>query len=158
MITAAKPKFPTENDLGDDHSRMAAMSQELAAKGIEHEQTMGKYGDPEPTFLTYGMPKHELMAMGKKYGQESVYHHENGARHMIFTNGPDEGMYHDTKPGHQEWTEEQGPPADNYTHIPGRGYVSFTPDFSRLHPVEHPVTKHEIGWAIFCMLKRVLND
>lgn len=147
-----------------------ALKRDLDSLGAQYEETRGHYGLPERSLIVYGLPREHLAALGKKYGQESVIHNENGQRHFLYTNGPQEGQWHTSLPGYdyERWPEGADEPDDNWTQLPGDGYVRLNFDFDHLHqpspalaansgaPVPQGLTKSEVGHAIYQMVKDVL--
>lgn len=160
MITGEAPRFES---VPGGHE---ALKQELMQRGVLYEDTMGQYGGvPERTLLVHGLPREDLIALGKKYGQESVIHHEKGRREFIYTNGPKAGGVHLALPTHEQWPEGSPPPKDDYTKVPGHGNVRFHFDWDNMQappPVQPAAptvaTKHEIGYALYQTLKKALAD
>lgn len=114
--------------------RYALAEQELARAGYRYEKVDGKYGERERSFVVHNMPLQHAMDMGQRYGQESVVHGENGKHKMVYTNGPNAGAYNPSLPKVDISATE---PPDNYTLIPGIGYVTLHFDWNKFHPVGH---------------------
>jgi hypothetical protein len=159
MITGEQPRY------GSAPGGHEALKQELRSQGVHVEDTMGQYGGvPERTLLVHGLPRAHLIALGKKYGQEAVIHHENGKREFIYTNGPKEGGIHMGLPTHEQWPEGHEPPKDDYTKVPGHGHVRFHFDWDNMQQPHQAasspvtVTKHEIGHRLYQTLQKVLAE
>jgi len=114
--------------------RYALAEQELARAGYRYEKVDGKYGTRERSLVVHNMPLQHAMDMGRRYGQESVVHGENGKHKMVYTNGPNAGAYNPSLPKVDISATE---PPDNYTLIPGIGYVTLYFDWNKFHPVGH---------------------
>jgi hypothetical protein len=161
-MSGQNPRFTATAQGGHE-----ALKQELTQQGITYEDTHGHYGMPERSLIIHGLPKSQLISLGKNYGQESVIHNEGGSREFIYTNGPNEGKAHPGLSTYETWPKEQGPPKDNWTLLPhDQSYVHLHFDFDKLHPVDasnglqaqgRPVTKHEIGYALYGCLLDVLK-
>lgn len=159
MITGDAPRFQSAPG---GHE---ALKRDLDAAGAQYEETEGCYGGVERSLLVYGLPRDQLTALGKKYGQEAVIHSEGGQRHFIYTNGPHDGRWHPGRPTHEQWPEGGQPPEDNWTRLPGAGYVRLHFDFDQLHPQpgtqavpQHaaaaPVGKHEVAHRLYETLRK----
>jgi hypothetical protein len=159
IMSGENPRFPAAA------SGHESLKNELTQMGVRHQEVQGHYGAPEKSFLIYGLPREHLMALGKKYGQESVIHNEGGNREFIYTHGPHAGKMHPGLPTHEQWTDQEGPPEDYYTKMPEGGYTRLHFDFDKLHPapvappVQQPatvgMTKHEIGHALWKALEEL---
>jgi hypothetical protein len=123
MISGENPRFPS---VPGGHE---ALKRDLDTMGVQHEETQGHYGAPERSFVIYGLPRANLVALGKKYGQEAVIHNEGGKREFIYTAGPNAGKMHPGLQSLEHWPEGSEAPDDYYTHLPGNGYVRLHFDF-----------------------------
>lgn len=137
MISGEAPRFPSAPG---GHE---ALKQDLTAMGLKHEETEGRYGGPERSFIVHGPTREQMFALGKKYGQESVIHSQNGKHQMLYTNGPNEGKHHPSLPTYDYWHEGDQLPEDYYTKIPSQGAVRLHFDFNQLHhePLAMPSTQ-----------------
>ncbi len=152
--------------------------------GTKFEETWGKYeGVPERSLIVHGLPREQLYSLGQKYGQESVIHAENGQHQFLYTHGPKEGTMHLGDPAeHQHWPEgHPAPPDDNWTRLPQHGHLRLGFDWGNSHvitpgqpgvapqpavaqpmqqgaPTQPPVTKHEIGHALYQVLQKKLQE
>ncbi len=136
LMSGENPRYPTQGLAGHDE-----LKHDLETMGVQHEETQGHYGAPERSFIIYGLPRANLVALGKKYGQEAVIHNEGGKREFIYTNGPNEGKSHPGLNTFEHWPEGSEPPEDYYTKLPSNGYVRLHFDFDHVDqtPV-HPAS------------------
>lgn len=168
LMSGDNPLYPAQAQGGQD-----ALKRDLDSMGVRYNETEGHYGAPERSMIIYGLPKEQLQALGRKYGQEAVIHNQDGQREFIYTNGPNAGTYHPGLPTYDRWSEEEGPPEDYYTKVPGTGYVRLYFDFDDRRSVQAdaaapmpgpvsqppaPATKHEIAHRLYGVLKKVLVE
>ena len=112
ILTAANPgnkELPPE----ENAARMEQLDAHLKGLGLNSEEAQGMYDRKEPSRLVYGVSPEEALAIGNKFGQESVL-----TRHgLIYGDGtvnPSTGIeVHDT------------PPENYYTTLPRTG-TTFT--------------------------------
>lgn len=149
IMTADAPRFPVMEQGGNE-----ALKHRLNQAGLRYEETRGHYGGPESSLLVYGPSREQMKHLGKQFGQESVIYSEGPKREFIYTAGPNEGTYHEGQ-GHEHWKPEQGPPEDNWTELPGHGFVRLNFNFGEK---KQPLTRHEVGHRLYAMLKRVDNE
>ena len=163
-MSGDRPSFPSAPG-GQD-----ALKQDLDAAGLKYEETEGRYGDPERSLIIHGPTREQMYALGKKYGQESVIHSENGKHQLLYTNGPNEGQHHPSLGTYDYFDANQEPPEDYYTKLPNQGAFRLHFDFNRLenHPLALPttpsltvqpqtVTKHEIGHKLYQHLTKLVK-
>lgn len=125
MISGENPRFPAEMQ---GHE---ALRNELDRLGLDHEETTGKYGGPERSFIVHNPDLQTMRKLGSKFGQESIAFSQNGRHQLHFTAGPHAGMATPPAEGHS-FSEKE--PEDFYTAIPGPkgepyGYFSWNMDF-----------------------------
>lgn len=126
LMSGEKPFFPAKIEANHEN-----LINTLRAMGLKHEQTHGRYGDPERSVIIHNPREDQMKTLGKLFGQESVIHSSGGRHRLIYTNGPDEGKYRGTmtaQPPHQ-WFD--APPEDYYTHLPGAGHFRINFDFDQ---------------------------
>lgn len=129
----------------------------LKAMGLKHQETHGRYGEPERSVLIYNPRLDQMQTLGKLFGQESVIHSSGGKHQLHYTNGPDEGKVRGTVPGAppHEWFES--PPTDYYTHLPGNGYFRVNFDFDQPPEGGSPIQPvQKSGKSIFARLRKAL--
>jgi hypothetical protein len=107
-----------------------ALKRDVRKLGLEFHEGHGVYqgNKPEPTLLVpHGKPEHEhaINALGKKYGQESVYHQTPEGNKLTYTTGPHAGKSHFGQ-GHEVGEHL----TDNYTKV-GNLKFSGNLDFSK---------------------------
>lgn len=127
LMSGENPRFPTQALGGHEE-----LKRDLDTMGVQHEETEGHYGAPEKSVVIYGLPRDQLYALGQKYGQEAVIHNEGGKREFIYTNGPLAGKMHPGLPSFEHWPEGSEPPEDNFTKLPGNGYIRLHFDFDHV--------------------------
>ncbi len=89
LITADKPRFPTQVEGGND-----ALKAHLDAMGLKHEgPTPGQYDDHENSFIIHGPTREQMQDLGKKFGQESVIYTHGLNHELHYTNGVSAGSY-----------------------------------------------------------------
>lgn len=137
IITADSPKFPPTELNGE-----VGLKQHLDVMKLKHEPTHGKYGQPQNSFIVHSPTREQMYQLGKKFGQEGVVYSQNGKHELLFTNGPNQGKFH---PAHQLIGHSKDQPDDNFTHLPGKGYISLHFNSDRLHdsPVKDTVPHGE---------------
>jgi len=96
LLSAGKnPEDPEDMKLTDEDIkvRTAELRADLLKSGYVITKTNGMYDLPEDSvmFMTHDADKREVMAIGKKYKQDSVIFAQNGKQDMIFTAGPNAG-------------------------------------------------------------------
>lgn len=128
ILSGENPKFKGEA------SGNEALRADLDAMQLPYENVLGHYGSPEPSVIVHGISKDAAMQLGKKYGQESIIHGQDGRHKLIYTNGPNEGLAHHGTGTHEAWTKEQGPPEDYWTQLPSGHYFRLHFDWDNLHP------------------------
>lgn len=107
------------------------LGDELNQAGIKWDQAEGRYGASEPTYVVHDIDRDQAMEMARKRGQEAIVFSPGGGHHeLIYVNGPKAGKYHPiAQPGTELF---QTRPNDNFTHIPGVGFVRMHFDFNKL--------------------------
>ena len=91
IMTAENPFHPVAI-----HGENQALEGELHNRGLKFEKVTGKYseGPLENSYIIHDVDHHQMMDLGKKFGQDSVLHSKHGEHKLIYTNGPNEGTYH----------------------------------------------------------------
>lgn len=90
-------KSPADANLTDEqiNARSDSLEQDLVRAGYMYSPGMGKYqGATEDAFLVmaHEAETKDIIAMGKKYNQDSVIIGDKGQQQMIFTTGPNIGQ------------------------------------------------------------------
>lgn len=149
IITAENPQFPPLSDAGNE-----GLANDIRSLGLEFEPIKGKYNkieDPkENGYLIHNMNPEDAVALGKKYGQESVIHSDGGVNKCIYSNGKNEGGFHIGK-GYELFDVE---PQLHYSTIMHNGqpvHFSYNINWGELHrsdaqpkaPAPHP---HGYEW------------
>lgn len=126
MMSGENPLFHAHVDASHEN-----LVNTLRAMGLKHDQTHGRYGDPERSVIIHNPREDQMKTLGKLFGQESVIHSSGGKHKLIYTNGPHEGKFRGTVPAQQphEWFDQ--PPEDYYTHLPGAGHFRINFDFDQ---------------------------
>ncbi len=116
MVSAEHPMHPSGGGT-------AELQKELQGMGLAHELTQSAYGGPKHTsFIVHNPTREQMYRLGHKFGQESVIYAQDGKHEMLYTNGPNAGKAHLSKP---DMHFSQTQPKDYYTHLPGRGFVTL---------------------------------
>lgn len=126
MMSGEKPFYPAKVEA--THENLVKV---LKGMGLKHEQTNGRYGEPERSVIIHNPREDQMQTLGKLFGQESVVHSSGGKHKLIYTNGAHEGQHRTTvpaQPPHQFFSE---PPEDYYTHLPNTGYYRINFDFDQ---------------------------
>jgi hypothetical protein len=127
LMTAQKPRFdvatPGEN---------AALEKGLSELGIIYVPTLGMYGEMEDSYIIHGLSLGMAYTLGQVFGQESVIHNDRGDLRMLYTNGPNRGLYALGLPEF-EWFPER--PSDFWTQLPEGGYLRLQFVFDMLHRI-----------------------
>lgn len=133
LLSGEKPLFTPQVKGGHE-----ALGGALQQMGLHYEETHGKYKQPERSYIVHNPSLEQMQQLGKMFGQESVVHSQNGQHRLVYTNGPDEGTYHQAHVQNPIEHFEQ-PPPDFYSAIPGSGYFRINFDFNQSHPLDnHP--------------------
>jgi diguanylate cyclase (GGDEF)-like protein len=130
MMTAEDPHWHASS-MGENHG----LEQELKANGVHYEKIKGKYATEENSFLIHNPDLKMMMDLGHRYGQDSVLFSDSGKHRLVYTNGPNMGMYHPGE-GHVEHDVE---PERYYSTINHNGkprHFTYNVDFDQLHPVD----------------------
>jgi GGDEF domain-containing protein len=133
ILTGDNPMAKPEVEGGN-----SALEHELKSRGHFFEKVTGKYvmgGAPENSYLVHGIDPHELADLGRKYGQESVLHSNNGQHKLIYTTGEHAGFYHPGE-GHTVFDQE---PELYYSTLHHQGqpkHFSYNIDFSQMRPFQ----------------------
>jgi hypothetical protein len=106
IMTAESPRFPTQPG-GNE-----ALSTDLHGLGLHHEPTHGSYGAPENSFIVHNPTREHMYMLGRKYGQKAVVYSQDGKHELLYTNGPNAGKHHESKPS-MHYSQTQ--PKDFYT-------------------------------------------
>ena len=128
LISGENPLFPPLNTGG--HNGLKARLNEM---GLKYQETQGKYGKPENSFIVINPHKQQLYQLGKELGQESVIYGENGQHQLLYTNGPNDGHFH---PSQDKFNYDVKAPKDLYTVVPSKGFFSIHFAWDKLHPSE----------------------
>lgn len=128
LMSGEKPLYPNVNEGGH-----VGLKSRLNEMGLKYEETHGRYGNPEQSLIIRNPTHQQMFQLGKEFGQESVIHGEGNKHKLLYTNGPNEGMFHPSTGAFDFGTE---PPKDMYTAVPGKGFLSLNFDWSKLYPSE----------------------
>ena len=71
ILTAENPRGEA-SDESSNATRMADLKKELDSSGLDYVELAGKYGGEETSYFVLNMGKHDLVDLGKKYGQAAV--------------------------------------------------------------------------------------
>jgi hypothetical protein len=137
---------------GGDH----ALRQLLKEQGLHHEEIDGHYSEPEHSFMVHNPTRDQMYHLGKALGQESVIFSDRGKHELLYTNGPNDKM---ARPAHQQYSFSPDHPfPDNWTHIPGKGYLRLYFDSENLKPapLKSSVSIVPIKKALAAALKSAL--
>lgn len=128
IMSGENPMYPKANEGGHNGLRSR-----LNQMGLKYEETHGKYNKPEKSFIIRNPTERQMFQLGKEFGQESIIYGKDGKHHLLYTNGPNEGMFHPNKGTFEFGTEA---PRDFYMAVPGKGFFSMDFDWDKLHPSE----------------------
>ena len=129
ILTGQNPKYPGS---GNNDT----LQNELQYHGYKFEPVKGQYqGTPEDSFLVKNPDPKVIAGIAKKLGQESIFIGNKGQHKLLYTNGENEGRYH-AGTGTYGFHATQKP-QDNYSHIPGLGYLRMNFDWDHTHPLEN---------------------
>jgi hypothetical protein len=152
IMTAERPRHPSAPGGNEELKR------DLTGMGLKYEETEGQYDTPENSLIVHHPTREQMDHLGKKFGQESVVYGEGGRHELRYTNdaadgGPKAGQFYPSVP---QMRYSMVKPANNYTRVPGKGYLSLGFDWNRLmgNPV---VGKSEIRDQLLGMLCLVLR-
>jgi hypothetical protein len=165
MMSGDEPRYPPLAPGGHE-----GLKADLQAQGLKFEETQGRYGSPERSLIIHGPTREQMFALGKKYGQESVIHSQNGKHQLIYTNGENEGKHHPSLNTYDYWHPGEELPEDYYTKLPNQGAFRLHFDFNQLHheplampatpaplPAQAPITKYEIGNKVYKTLTNLVK-
>lgn len=97
-----------------DDGRHQALKRDLEAHGYRHKEAKGKWGYEEKNFIVHHRGTKEdhdrINALGKKHGQEAVFHRTGNKNRVDFMNGSE--SHHGEGRSHSDKHE------DHYTHWP----------------------------------------
>ncbi len=126
MISAENPRFQSEIQGGHE-----ALGDLLRSLGLKHQETQGRYGSPERSYLVYGPSREQMFDLGRRFGQEAVVFSQGGRHEMLYSNGPKAGRFHPST-GHELFDEA---PSDYFTWMPDMGkYLRLAFDWDSVHP------------------------
>lgn len=122
ILTAEDPGA-TKASPEQNGQRMAELKRDLDAIGAQYLDVIGKYGDVQNSLIVVGITSEQALAIGKKYGQESVLTREG----LVYPDG------RPTVPATGVSVFDQAP-SDLYTAIPQTG-VFFSADLAFDQPL-----------------------
>lgn len=140
FISAGKnPNNDDDDGLTDEDiaERQAKLAEDLTSAGFKFVRIKGRYGNDEDSFIVR-LPqdaKSALVALGKKYGQDSVIYSEKGDNELIYTTGNNAGKANRGKgfeylPDAEDYYSEYQPEGSDE---PLKFSLNF--DFNQLHDV-----------------------
>jgi len=71
ILTAENPRGEA-SDKASNAKGMVELRRELDSKGLEYVELSGQYGGPETSYFVLNIDKHDLIYLGKKFGQAAV--------------------------------------------------------------------------------------
>jgi hypothetical protein len=142
------------------------LGKELKNMGLRAEETNGRYGTPERSYIVYGATKEQLGHLANKYGQDSFIHvpsgHKTAKIHYSDLAEDEQGK---SLKGHYRPAvgsyafHGTNRPEDYYTELPGKGYMRLNFDFDK-PPIDSEgpkeVTKAELKEKLLAALKKAL--
>lgn len=129
IITAQRPVYKAL-ELGEN----PALERKMQQMGLGFEPTEGVYNGHEDSYLVHNPTMQQMYQLGKDFGQESVVWSEKGKHHMLYSNGPHEGKFNPFTGKVEHWEEEEGPPENYWSRMPGDGFFRIEFDWDKLHP------------------------
>jgi hypothetical protein len=139
---------------------------DLKKMGLRHEETEGRYGTPERSYIVYGASKDQVHNLANKYGQDSYLHAENGHKSakLHFSDLADDeagnslkGHYRPSTGSYNFHPNEK--PSDYYSFLPGKGYLRLNFDWDKPPLSSEPpkeITKAEIKLRLLAALKKAM--
>jgi ppGpp synthetase/RelA/SpoT-type nucleotidyltranferase len=120
LISAgSNPNHEKEKDMDPNdpifEKRYGELEGELKKSGLTYTDVTGKYeGGKEKTYLVmaHNHDDEHIMAMGRRFNQDSVILAEGGKQKQVFTSGEHEGYFNEGE-GHKEEANAK----DNYTEV-----------------------------------------
>lgn len=133
ILTAADPGAVQASKEQNDAANGQLVA-ELRAAGYEVMDVVGKYGVVADSYIVLGVTTEQAMAIGNRYGQESVLTREG----LVYGDGTVERA--------TGITEHETAPEDFYTEVPGTGAL-FTVDidFSKRVPLIDARLEQRVG-------------
>ena len=132
IMSADDPKYPPTRTNWKTTYNTEALEVRLSALGLRTIKTVGKYnGTSERTFIFERETGQQVYELGKEFGQEAVILALSPDKHLfLYTNGPNDGKYHPSLADYHVWQLNEGAPGDNWTLIPGFGYIRINFDWN----------------------------
>ena len=139
------------------------LSQDLKNMGLRHEETEGRYGSPEKSYIVYNPTKEQMIALGNKYGQDSILHVPNGHKSakIHYTDLAQDEVgnllkgYSRPSTGSYAFSNTEQP-EDYYTKLPGKGYMRLNFDWDKPPTKDNgDITKKEVIEGLLGVLKKV---
>ena len=169
MISGDAPKWlkklpPNKQEFIQKYGH-SMLGRDLQNMGLRHEATEGRYGAPERSYIVYGPTKEQMIALGNKYGQDSVLHMQAGHKtaKMHYTDLAEDESGNSLKGHHvpslgtyaYHATEQ---PEDYYTKIPSKGYLRLNLNFDNPPVKEGQITKAEVKAKLLMALKKAIEE
>lgn len=136
LMSGEAPRFPASVPHGHEN-----LVNHLKGMGLEFEETQGQYDTPEKSIIIHKPTREQMTHLGKLFGQESVVFSPGHPDHseLIYTHGPNEGKHHEAT-GHVIHANQ---PENNFTKLPGSGFLQVHFDFDKLHSPKPDMVKAE---------------
>jgi hypothetical protein len=118
IVTPDNPAFPGPKQ---GHEQFVA---DLKKLGLKHDLTVGTYGGQRnKSYIIHNATPEQAMGLAKDYGQESFIHCASGVPKMIYSSPDKEGTTIESNGIY--CFDRKKHDGDNYTIVPGRGYLRF---------------------------------
>jgi len=136
LMSGEAPRFPSSVPHGHEN-----LVNHLKGMGLDFEETEGQYDTPEKSIIIHKPTREQMTHLGKMFGQESVVfspgHPDNSE--LIYTHGSNEGKHHESV-GHVIHAKQ---PENNFTKLPGSGFLQIHFNFDKLHSPKPDMAKSE---------------
>lgn len=136
------PNNEEDANLSDEEiaEREESLKNDLDTLGFQYVPIKGKYGSEGNSFLVK-VPREKksaLLALGKKYNQDSVLHSQDGENALIYTTGPHQGK--ENRGAGFEYKPEADDYYSEYVDPNGKPIkFSMNLDFDKLHELKEEV-------------------
>jgi hypothetical protein len=139
------------------------LGSELRNMGLKHQETEGRYGSPEKSYIVYGASKDQLHHLANKLGQDSYIHIPSGhktARMYYSDLAEDEngnslkGSYIPSLGTYAYHPSQQ--PEDFYTKLPGKGYMRLNFNWDK-PPINETAMKEVTKKEVIDLLLQALR-
>jgi hypothetical protein len=138
-MSGENPMHPAQTEA--THENLVRHLKEL---GLQHQDITGKYENEERGAFIHGPTREQMIALGNKFGQDSIIHSNSGRHELIYTNGPNIGKSRLVTPGADPAEYHESKPEDFFSHLPGLGYFHINFDFNK-DPQHQGIVKDEMN-------------